>query len=387
MGPEFKRLDVTELVRNLLVRWKTILIFSFGIAVVTAVISLFLHNQYKSTANLIPVQNKSFGFGLLDNSAVGSLAGSLLGGGASKDQIDRFYVLLKSYTVKKKVIDKFDLTKEYETTDSKTPLLDAMSELDENTRFEGHDEGNFTIEVWDYSPQKAKQMADYYIKLLNQENTKISVKQAREYRLVIQKRYQKSVNDLDSLVQANALFQKKYGIYDLPDQLQDYMGLMSSLITKKIETEIKLNLLDKSISKNSGVYQNTHNELEAITTKIDSIKKSGDKQGISVSLNSLPTVYKQYFYLQMGLTVEKDMQKYLIPMLEQAKLEEAKAIPVVSIVDQPVVPTKKDRPHRSIIVISAFFSAFIICCVFFTTRTIYRQNKSYFSYLSHPDET
>ncbi|HKI47258.1 MAG TPA: Wzz/FepE/Etk N-terminal domain-containing protein [Balneolales bacterium] len=386
MRPNFQRPDVTELVRGLLIKWKTILVVIFSVAIITAAISLFLPNQYKSTANLMPVQNKSFGFGMLDNTAVGSLAGSLLGGSAIKDQMDRFYVLLKSYTVKKKVIDKFDLIKEYDTSNSKTPLLDAMNELDENTRLEGHDEGNFTIDVWDNSPELAQKMADFYVHLLNQFNTEISVKQAHEYREVIQKRYQKSVHDLDSLVQANAKFQKQYNVYDLPDQLQDYMTLMGSLVTQKIETEIKLDLLNKSINKTSGVYQNTHNELEAITAKIDSIKKSGDKQTISVSLDNLPKVYKRYFYLQMGLTVEKDIQKYLVPMYEQAKLEEAKAIPVVSIIDAPVVPTKKDRPHRSLIVISAFFSAFIICCAYFTGRNIYYHNKGYFKYLLHSDE-
>lgn len=379
MAPEYKKLALPDIFRHLYKKKKVIVLISLGVSIVTAVITLFIHNEYKAEANLLPSQSHNIGLGLLSDTNIGSLAGSLLQNGNT--QTDKFYVLLNSYTTQKKVIEKFNLEKVYKTAKSNYPLLNAMGELKKNTRFEGLDEGNFVIDVWDESPERAKKMADYYVKLLNDFNTQISVKEARDYRIFIQKRYDKANRELDSLVTANANFERKYGVFDLPVQMQNYLGLMGDLASKKIETQIKLDILKKSLNKNSTVYQKTMNELEAINQKLMDFHTKSDTSTLMISLNRLPGIGQKYFYIQFGLTVQKKIMEFILPLYEQAKMEEAKAIPVVTVVDAPVVPKKKDRPRRSLIVIAAFFSVFILTNLFFVGELTYQQNKDYFDYI------
>lgn len=379
MAPEYKKLALTDIYRHLYKKGKAIILISLGVSIVTAVITLFIHNEYKAEANLLPAQTHNIGLGLLSNSNIGSLAGSLLQNGNT--QADKFYVLLNSYTTKKRVIERFDLEKVYKTRKSNYPLLNAMNELKKNTSFESLDDGNFVIDVWDRSPERAKEMADYYVKLLNEFNTQISVKEAKDYRLFIQKRYEKADHTLDSLVTANAEFERKYGVFDLPAQMQNYLGLMGDLASKKIETQIKLSILKKSLNQNSTVYQKTLNELDAINQKLLDFHTKSDTSSLMISLNRLPGIGKKYFYIQFGLTVQQKIMEFILPLYEQAKMEEAKAIPVVTVVDAPVVPKKKAWPRRSLIVILAFFSAFILANLIFIGELSYQQNKDYFDYI------
>ena len=199
MSPEYKKIELADIFKKLYIKRYAIIIISISVAILVGIISLFIPNEYESTANLLPAKKQSVN--LLSELNLSGLAGGLLNSGNKPS--DRFYVLLNSYSIKKRVINKFNLEKVYKTQKSNYPLLNAMKKLDKNTRFEDHDEGNFVINVWDTSPERAKEMADFYVTLLNEFNTQISVKEARDYRLFIQKRYEKANHNLDSLVTAN----------------------------------------------------------------------------------------------------------------------------------------------------------------------------------------
>ena len=386
MTPEYNKLPLSTIFRHLFRKRKPLVIVTFSLTVILTAASFLIHNEYKSTANLLPTKNESIGYNLLGSggNSLQSLAGSLIG--QETPQTDRFYVLLQSHTISEKVIRHFNLIKVYDTSGSKTPLADAIKKLKSNTSFESQDQGNFVISVWDKDPQRAKNMADYYVKLLNNLNTQISVKEAKEYREYIGEQYRKAKNQLDSLVQANTQFQKKYGIYDLPDQLQSYINIFGSLTSKKLETEIKLNYLNQSMDNKNTTYRQTLNQLTAINQKIDNLKTKGDKNGFLVKLNSLPDIGQKYYYIQFGLKVQENIQQFLLPMYEQAKMQEAKAIPAVTVVDAPFVPKKKGWPHRSLIALGSLFSLLILMSLFYTVQLAYSENKDYFAFIIDKNE-
>lgn len=377
MTPEYQKLQLSEIFQHLYRKRKPLLIVTISLTVILTAASFLIPNEYKATANLLPTKNQSIGFNLLGQSGLKSIAGSLIG--EKSTQADRFYVLLNSHTINEKVVKHFHLTKEYNTTKSSTPIQAAIKKLSSNTSFESMDQGNFVISVWDKSPKKAKEMADYYVKLLNNLNTKISVKEAREYKGFITKQYLEEKHKLDSLVTVNTQFEKKYGIYNLPDQLSSYIGILGGLTAKKLETEIKLNYMNQSMANNNSTYQQTRNELNAINRKIESLKTKGDPNGFMVRLNSLPNIGQKYYNIQFGLKVHETILKFLMPMYEQAKMEEAKAIPVVTEVDAPYIPKKKAWPHRSLIAIGSLFSVFILMSLYYTLSLAYDKNRDYFA--------
>lgn len=376
MKPDFEKLEWHEMLQNLYRRRIPILAVSFIVAVITAVVTLFVPNQYEATANLLPNQQRSVGFSLFaEGTGLQSLASSVLGG--QSEEANRFYVLLNSYSIKKRVIDQFDLLEVYKVTDSKHPIIDAMGILEKRTNFEAHQEGNFTIHVRDHDPERAKAMADFYVDVLNELNTEIATREAASYRAFIEDRYNKSEQDLRRLRDDFSDFQRKYGVFQLEEQVIQYFNLLGQLTIQQFESEIKLDYLRQTVQPESQAFRQAQIEYDLVTQRLNAVYSDTSSDNFILNFGKLSDVGLTYFELMMRIEIETEIQKFVIPLLEQARMEEVKSLPIVSVVDQPVVPEKKSFPPRSVIVILAAFTAFVLTATLFTIKMSYSKNQKW----------
>lgn len=377
MTPKYTVLPLSELIRELISSYVLIGVGTFLAMVVAAIIMILTENEFKSTANLMPAQDRTTGLDGLMSGRLGGLAGSLLGGG-SKTTFDRYAVLLNSETVKERMIDQFNLMDVYETRGMKYPLMETKKELANRTNFTGAVEGNFLIEVWDTDPLRAQAMANHYVALLNEFNTEISVKESRMYREFIESRYNEVIQRADTLRTELADFQRSYGVYELPTQLETYFSLIGELISRKIQVEAQMNILESTVGKNSDRYKQANLEYRVIQKNIDDLYASEGQNPVELNLAQLPEIGTQYYRLLQEIEIHTEIMKYVTPIYEHAKLEEAKSLPMVTVVDAPRIAEKKDRPGRSKNVLIATFSAFLFLCFFVLVRRIYITNKVFF---------
>lgn len=379
MKPTYTSLSVTELIREVTKNYKLLLGIPFAAALVAVVIALTMDNEFKSTANLMPAQQRSIGIEALLGGSVGSLAGSLLGGGRTT-VFDRYQVLLNSDTVKRSIIDEFDLIQVYEKSEAKFPYMETMKTLSGKTRFRGTVEGNFLIEVWDTDPERAKTMAEAYIRLLNDFSTTIANSEAREFRVFIEDRYNRAFADVDSLRNRMATFQRETQIYELPEQLRQYFTLLANLMTQRMEAEARLEVIARTAGTNNARYQQTQVEVSVLAQKIDEVLRSSGDEEMLFNVDQLPEQSMAYFELLQMIELQSEILKFVVPVYEQAKLEEAKNLSTVSVIDWPRVPERKDRPGRSILVIATGASAFLMMIFFLLVRRIYLSNREFYLY-------
>lgn len=379
--PEYNSPPWPEIFRHLYKNKIPILGISFSVAVIVAIITLFIPNRYTSTANLLPSQRPSIGFDLFsDEGGLSSIASSVLGSGVSEES-NRYIVLLSSYTTSKKVVEKFNLIEKYELTESEAPMKYAIDILRDNTTFESREEGNFIISVESKNPELSKNMADYYVEVLNEVNTKIVTRDAQNYRKFIEKRYQRALAEADSVKNRLIGFQNKHGIIELPEQVKTYFGLIGGLTARQIESELKLKLLSETINKNSDSYRNAQIEYNSISRALNEAYSDSNNLNILLNFDKLPYISATYYELMLQAEIQGEILKFLLPVYEQAKMEEAKSLPIVSVVDAPIVPELKSYPKRSLIVVAAGISAFILVVLYFILQFSYKNNKEYFRYL------
>ncbi|WP_020404342.1 GumC family protein [Gracilimonas tropica] len=382
-NPEYKSPSWPDIFRYLYKHKIAILGISFTVAVIVAIITLFIPNRYTSTANLLPSQRPSLGFDLFsEEGGLSSIASSVLGNGVSEES-NRYIVLLSSYTTSKRVVEKFNLIEKYELSESQAPMKYAIDILSDRTTFESQEEGNFIISVEDEDPELAKDMAEFYITVLNEINTRIVTKDARQYREFIEKRYQKALTDADSLKQEIIRFQNKYGVIELPEQVKAYFSLIGGLTARQIESELKLKVLSETVKENSDSYRNAQIEYKSISRALNEAYSDSNRFNILLNFNELPYISTTYYELTLQAEIQGEIQKFLLPVYEQAKMEEAKSLPIVSVVDEPIVPKLKSYPKRSLIVIAAGFSAFILILLYFILKLSITKNKEYFAYFKN----
>lgn len=76
------------------------------------------------------------------------------------------------------------------------------------------------------------------------------------------------------------------------------------------------------------------------------------------------------------MTIQQKILEYVIPLLEQAKVDEQKNIPATLVLDKAVPAERKSKPQRVLIVALATFFVFVISILIaFFMHSILKMDK------------
>jgi tyrosine-protein kinase Etk/Wzc len=357
-----------------------IILIPILMGVVAIIGSLFLPNEFKSSATVFPANTPSVGIDMLSRSSnLGGLAGSLLRTRTSA--FDRFLVLLESETVNRKVIAQFNLIDVYKVSENKFPLIDASKILQANTNFETYEEGYLSIEVWDVDPVRAKEMTDYYVNLVNDYNIELSTTEATRFREYIEGKYNETLAQVDSLQLRAIEFQKKYGVVEFQAQAEEYMSAVAMATALVLESEVKLKMIGDMAKEGNPIYERQRQELNILKENLNKLYTNDNPNDIILNYKDIPEISTNYVRILGEAEVMQELLKYLVPIYENARMEETKAIPGLVVVDAPMVAERKDRPKRSLIVIGVFFSSIFLVLVYYSGRLLVHRNRAFIDHI------
>jgi len=94
------------------------------------------------------------------------------------------------------------------------------------------------------------------------------------------------------------------------------------------------------------------------------------------SIRAMPLLGVKYANLYRNLEVETAVYESLTKQYEMAKVEEARDLPTVRVLDVPDIPEKKSRPQRTLLVVSATVFATLLACCFILAQGWWRTNNS-----------
>ena len=109
---------------------------------------------------------------------------------------------------------------------------------------------------------------------------------------------------------------------------------VAELYGMKAKKEIELGILKHSVSSDNALVKQAELELRELDKK----------------LLTLPAVGIESLRLYRNLLIQQKIIEFLIPMYEQAKVDEQKDVPVLLLLDKAVAPERKTRPQRVLIV-------------------------------------
>lgn len=361
-----------------------IVLFTAVMSIIAVVGSLFIPNEFRSSATVFTANTPAIGIDMLSRSSnLGGLAGSLLR--TRTGAFDRFLVLLESQTVNKNVIDHFDLINIYDVADSDFPLIEAGKILQSKTNFEAFEEGYLLIEVWDEDPKRAKDMADFYVELVNNYNIELATMEATRFREYIEAKYNETKAQVDSLQKKTMDFQKKFGVIEFQSQAAEYMSAIAMNTALVMESEIKLKMIGDMTSEDNPLYQRQLKEVQILKESLDKLYTNANPNDIILNYADLPEISTGYVRLLGEAEVLSELLKYLVPIYENARMEETKAIPGLVVVDAPTVAERKDRPKRSIIVIGVFMSSVFLILVYYAVQLLLYRNRSFIDHIKRPE--
>jgi tyrosine-protein kinase Etk/Wzc len=91
----------------------------------------------------------------------------------------------------------------------------------------------------------------------------------------------------------------------------------------------------------------------------------------------MPNIAIEYLRAFREVTIQESILEIVMPMYEQAKVEEQKSIPTIMVVDEAVPPQLKYSPKRAVIVLGLLFlfSFFLVPTVFWGERVLTREKQ------------
>jgi len=358
----------------------------------TTLIAFILPKWYKSVASVFPADKADLLGGLEGISSIAksfSSAKSLVSLG-SNSETDRYLAILKSGTVLMAVINKFDLVHVYDITSY--PGENTILELLDNVSFATEDEGNLTITVYDKSPQRAADMANYFVEMLNKTNTELQVQNARANRSFIEERYKKNISDLTITEDSLKYFQKKYGIIALPEQLEASIKTIAEITGELALKEVQANVLKRTQTSDNPMVlaaQIEINELQKKLTQINNGTAFGkDDIKVIVPFNKIPDLGGEYIRHFREVEIQYKILQFITPLYEQAKVEENRQTPSVLVLDKAFPAERKSKPRVSIYLLLSFvissFIAFVFVFLFVRLQRMYASDKERYDEIMKP---
>ncbi|HEX2868919.1 MAG TPA: Wzz/FepE/Etk N-terminal domain-containing protein [Ignavibacteriales bacterium] len=344
----------------ILYKWKKFLILNvLLLVIVAAVVAFTLPLEYKATAVVMIPPDNSMGLGGLTSLISGkggssSLGAKLLGVGSSSSE-DVLLGILNSRTAMENVIKKFDLAKYYET---KSNLDLTIKALRGDVSFGPNENEMIEISVVNKDAQKSADIANYFVELLDTLNLKFSVEQAKNNRIFIEKRYQKNLSDLKAAEDSMYNFQKKYGVFAVPEQLEVAVKAAGELESQMAEKEMAAYFTKQQFGENSPQYQGLNAQVNMLKSKVNELKNANKLSSVSNVLfpfKTAPEMTMQYMRNFREVEIQSKILEVVLPFYEQAKFDEQKSIPPVQVLDSAVPSQVKFAPKRSFIILTITF--------------------------------
>jgi uncharacterized protein involved in exopolysaccharide biosynthesis len=361
----------------------------------SAGITLLIPNQYKSTARLMPPDNQSSsglaaaamafaggsggtgGLGAEALGGLGGLAGQLLG---LKSTSDLLVGVLTSRSVADTIVEKFDLKKVY----GARRMDDAWKALESHTSTEVDRKSQIvTIMVTDQDPARATAITAEFIEQLNRRLAEVSTSSARRERVFLEGRLKGVSRDLESAEKEFSQFSSKNSTLDIKEQgkamVEAAAALQGELIAARSELEgLKQIYADSNVRVRSleARIAELENEIRRVggQNEGDLLTASANQNdSLYPSIRKLPLLGVTYADLYRKARVQETVFEMLTQEYEVAKVEEAKEIPMVKVLDPPNLPESKSSPPRTLLTLLGGFIGFVAGATYVFARARWQE--------------
>jgi len=340
--------------------------WTFG-ALLSSCVLAFVYPKYESQVQIMPPDSSSMGGlamaaipSLSKVPGLASLANDLLG---AKNSSAVFVKVLESRTVQDDLITRFDLRKHYHIRH----WIDTRKKLSSRTTIsEDKKSGIIGLSVRDRDPVFAAALASAYIEELDRVVARVSTSSARRERVFLEQRLQEEKAILFDSEKQFSQFASNTMALNIPEQTKLTVEAAAKLQGELIAARAQLDgLLQVYTADNYRIRAlRAHvSELERELGKINAgPQETGSAQDPTnpyPSVKSLPTLGVQWVEYYRNTKIHETVFELLTQQFELAKIQEAKEIPTVKVLDTPSTPEERYPRPWVIIFLGSIFGVVI----------------------------
>jgi capsule polysaccharide export protein KpsE/RkpR len=359
----------------LLFRKKWIIVAVSIVAAVGAyAYALTLPSYFRSTVNCVPPKADQSALG----GALGGLSSTLKDIGLTKmtgksgDAYD-FIVILYARSLRDSMIKRFDLVSEYKL--EKATAQEQRDEFEGNLEINLHNEGNYEITIYDQDPVKAAEMCTTFVSYANALSNRIAREEAVKATAYLENRMRLMDSTMFALADSLSAYSKKYMMFSPLDQAKASATAITEVQANIMKQETILGLLEANYGASDPQVQAQRSMVAGLRTQFQDMQNKPGFAG-NFALSDAAGVGARYMKMYAEYEASMKVKAFMMPTLEQMRLDQQKSAPSLLVVDPPLVSEKKARPRRSLIAAGTGVGAGILSVLIILLSFAYRTLKA-----------
>jgi uncharacterized protein involved in exopolysaccharide biosynthesis len=339
-------------------KWVLIL-FTLAGALSLLIWSMMQTKLYTADALMMPPQEQQSSSSLMGQLSVLSVFG---GPGGAKSPSDMYIGLLQSRSVLEKIATDFNLMKAYNL-----PKVEyAAAKLASRTKIAADKDGLITVKVEDQDPKRARDMANDFATGLYSLNSRLAIGQAAQRRLFFDQQLAQEKDRLADAEVALEQVEEKTGFIQLAGQTSATLSRVTQLQANIESREVELASLRTSATDENPEVVRIESEIAGLRNQLTSMQgKPGldAKDVLGIPSSRVPALSLEYIRKERDVQYHQTLFDLLARQLEAAKIDEAKAAPIVQVVDRAELPVLPTFPKTGLFTALGAILGFILGCV------------------------
>lgn len=337
-------------------------------AVITALLSLLLPNQYTSSTKILPPQQSQSGASAM-LSQLGSVAGLVGGAGGLKNPSDLYVGMLKSRTVGDNIVERFGLAQRFGTRYRSA----ARQQLERNTMIMLGKDNIITVDVTDTDPKFAAELANGYVEELFKLTRVLALTEASQRRLFFEQQLGQAKDNLtDAEGKARQALQQG-GLVKVDEQGRAMLETSARLRAQMAVKEVQIGAMRSFATDANPELQLAQQELGAMKREL--AKLEGATGGVSGAVGPNARGMDNLGLLR-NLKYHEALYELLAKQYEMAKIDEAKDSAIVQVLDKAIEPDSKSKPKRTVMVVFAGAAGLLFAILYaFLREAVHRMHS------------
>jgi tyrosine-protein kinase Etk/Wzc len=312
----------------------------------------FVKPSYTAKAVILPPEQEQSS-GAIMMGQFGALA-SMTGLGGSlgiKNPVDLYIGILQSRSVIDSMIKRFGLGEHAKR------MSDVRLALLGHSTFVAGKDGMISISVTDHDPKKAAAYANAYVDELYRVNNRLALGGAAQRRLFYE---QQLTNEKDKLADAEVELKKTEeatGVIAPTGQTENIIRQVAQLQAEITSREVQLDALHTSSTDQNPDVIRLNSELVGLREQLRGLETGTSKRvpgDISITTANVPQAGLEYVRRERDVKYHQLLFDLLARQYEAARMDEAKAAPLIQVVDAAQPPDRKSSPYRALWAIVGF---------------------------------
>lgn len=338
---------------------RRIVAITTAVTALALVYSLLAPKWYRAQVTVVPAKaQRGGGSGLASlMSGLGGLSSGLEAAAGGAD-IQRIAAVFQSDTVTDAVVQKFDLKQRYGEPFQET----ARAALWSHCSVKALPKPNLVqLSCEDKDPKFVQELLAFFASHGNDVFRRVNISSASEEVRFLERRVAELSRQADASAARMREFQEKHQVVDLESQTKAVVSRIAGLQSQRTAKQLELDYARGYASADEPVLRQLQSQLRVIDDQLRDLERTAPAPaarggrsgtaGLFPAALDVPKLRAEFESLYRDRKVTEAVLISALERLESARADEARDVSTFQVLDPPVVPTRKARPKRAVIVL------------------------------------